>query len=185
MAVIVSLLRGVNIGGHHKMGMDRLRALYESLGLRDVQTCLQSGNVLFRTGARDLGALTRRIEKGIEDAFGFHSAVFLRTAAELRDVVAACPFAAREGLDAAKLAVMFLAEEPGAEVPAKVSDVEVRVGRRELYVYFPHGFGQTKFSLKVAQTGRNWNTVRRLLDLASEMEARTARARGRTRPAPR
>jgi uncharacterized protein (DUF1697 family) len=178
MAVIVSLLRGVNVGGHHKIGMDGLRSLYESLGLRDVQTCLQSGNVVFRTSARDMAALAKRIEKGIEETFGFHSDVFLRTAAELRDVIAQCPFASRDGLDPAKLAVMFLAEEPGAEVRGEIAEVELRVGRRELYIYFPHGMGQTKFSLKIAQTGRNWNTVRRLLDLAEEMEARTARARG-------
>ena len=159
MAVIVSLLRGVNIGGHHKMGMGALRALYESLGLRDVQTCLQSGNVVFRTNARDLGALTKRIEKGIEATFGFHSAVVLRTTAELRDVIAQCPFASRGGLDPAKLAVTFLA-----------GDV--------LYNYFPEGFGQTKVRLPAAGTSRNWNTVRKLLALAEEMEARTARARG-------
>jgi uncharacterized protein (DUF1697 family) len=190
MAVIISLLRGVNLGGYHRIAMADLRELYESLGLRDVQTCLQSGNVVFRSGARDLAALAKRIEKGIERSFGFRSDVVLRTASELRDTIAACPFASRPGLDAAKLAVTFLAREPDAEALAKVGAVgyepeELRLGRREMYVYFPHGMGRTRFSveriekiLETAGTSRNWNTVRRLLDLAEEMEARTARASG-------
>src|SRR5260370_26574751 len=52
MAVIISMLRGVNVGGHNKMKMDALRALYESLKLRDAQTYVQSGNVIFRTDER-------------------------------------------------------------------------------------------------------------------------------------
>jgi uncharacterized protein (DUF1697 family) len=190
MAVIVSFLRGVNVGGNHRMGMEALRAVYESLGLRDVQTCLQSGNVVFRSGAREMGALARRIEMAIEETFGFHSAVVVRTTAELRAVIGACPFAGREGLDPAKLAVTFLAAEPDAEALARVAAVsyepeEVRVGRRELYIYFPNGMGRTRFSaekvermLRTAGTSRNWSTVRRLLDLAEEMESGTARARG-------
>jgi uncharacterized protein (DUF1697 family) len=60
MPVIISMLRGVNLGPNHRIKMDALRALYESLGLKDVETCVQSGNVVFRCEARDLGALANR-----------------------------------------------------------------------------------------------------------------------------
>jgi len=53
MAVIISMLRGVNVGGHNKIKMEALRALYESMKLRDAQTYVQSGNVIFRTAARE------------------------------------------------------------------------------------------------------------------------------------
>ncbi len=80
MAVIISMLRGVNVGGHNKMKMDALRALYESLKLRDAQTYVQSGNVIFRTDERDMARLAKRIEDGIERKFGFRPDVILRTA---------------------------------------------------------------------------------------------------------
>jgi uncharacterized protein (DUF1697 family) len=60
------MLRGVNVGGHNKIKMEALRALYESMKLRDAQTYVQSGNAIFRTDERDLARLARRIEDGIE-----------------------------------------------------------------------------------------------------------------------
>src|ERR1700722_2659503 len=99
MSVIISLLRGVNVGGHNMIKMDALRSLYESLGLRKVETFIQSGNVIFTTQARDRTALTKRIEEAIEQKFGFHSDVILRTAAELRDALARNPFAERLDID--------------------------------------------------------------------------------------
>ena len=71
MAVIISMLRGVNVGGHNKIKMDALRELYQSLKLRDAQTYVQSGNVIFRTDERDISRLAKRIEAGIERKFGF------------------------------------------------------------------------------------------------------------------
>ncbi|HTP89418.1 MAG TPA: DUF1697 domain-containing protein [Bryobacteraceae bacterium] len=173
MAVIVSLLRGVNLASHHRMSMPHLKAVYESLKLRDVTTLLQSGNVVFQSNARDLPALARRIEKAIEDRFGFPAPVALRTTDEMRQIVAACPFASRKGLDPARLAVTFF---PGDAV-AIVCDgpEEVHNGRREAYIYFTNGFARTKVRTPATGTARNWNTVRKLLDLAEEMESRTAR----------
>ena len=102
MGVVISMLRGVNVGGKRKIKMEALRALYESIGLRDAQTLLQSGNVVFRTTRKDLVGLTKDIESGIERKFGFHSDVVVRTSAELRDVIARNPFAKRAGVDASK-----------------------------------------------------------------------------------
>ena len=88
MAVIISMLRGVNVGGHNKIKMDALRALYASLKLRDAQTYVQSGNVIFRSDKRDIARLSKQIEDGIERKFGFRPDVILRTAAEMREVMA-------------------------------------------------------------------------------------------------
>jgi uncharacterized protein (DUF1697 family) len=109
MPVLISLLRGVNVGGHRKVKMDELRALYESLGFKDVQTYINSGNVLFRTAGRDLARLRQRIETTIESACGFRSDVVLRTPADLKQVIARNPFAARPGLDASRLAIHLVA----------------------------------------------------------------------------
>jgi uncharacterized protein (DUF1697 family) len=183
MGVVISMLRGVNVGGKRKIKMEVLRALYESLGLRDAQTLLQSGNVVFRTERRDLIALTEQIEDAIERKFGFHSDVILRTSAELRDVVARNPFAKRAGVDASKLLVSFLVSDPGAEARANVLRIktdpeELRIHGREAYIYFPNGMARPKLSmavvertLKTSWTGRNWNTVRKLMEMAEGMEA--------------
>jgi len=183
MAVIISLLRGVNVGGHNQIKMDALRALYESLGLRDPHTCLQSGNVIFRAKERDLVPLTRRIQKGIERRFGFRPEVILRTASELRDVIARNPFATRRGIEPSKLLVTFLAGDPGREARDKILGIkadpeELRMEGRELYIYFPNGMARPKLSwaviektLKTSATGRNWNTVTKLLEIAEKLEA--------------
>src|SRR5436309_15835190 len=120
MPVIVSMLRGVNVGGNHKIKMEALRALYESLGFSDVQTYIQSGNVVFRTKATGLAALGKKIEDGIEAQFGFRPAVILRTMEELRTAIAGCPFAGREGMEPGKLLVTFLSAAPKEEARVKV-----------------------------------------------------------------
>ena len=183
MSVVISFLRGVNVGGHHKIKMDALRALYESLKLRDPQTYIQSGNVVFRTGERDLGKLARRLEDAIEQTFGFRPDVMLRTAPELRDAVAGSPFLARQSIEPGKVAVIFLAAEPSPECCEKLLQIqaepeEVHICGRELYIYFPNGMGRPKLSppllertLRTSGTGRNWNTVTRLLEMAEKLEA--------------
>lgn len=183
MPVIISMLRGVNVGAHNRIKMDALRALYESLGLRDSQTYVQSGNVVFRTEKRDLVALAKRIEDAIERGFGFRPAVILRTSAELRAVIARNPFAKRRGIEPSKLLVNFLVRDPGAEVRDKVLKLktepeELRMDGRELYSYFPNGMARPKMSravlektLKIPGTGRNWNSVTKLLEMAERLEA--------------
>jgi uncharacterized protein (DUF1697 family) len=183
MAVIVSMLRGVNVGGHNLIKMDALRALYESLGLRNPQTYVQSGNVVFKTDKRDMLALAKRIEDAIERSFGFRPSVILRTTAELRDVMAKNPFAKRSGIEPSKLLVNFLASAPDAETRDKVLSLktepeELRMEGRELYIYFPNGMARPKMSwavlektLKTPGTGRNWNSVMKLLEMAERIEA--------------
>jgi uncharacterized protein (DUF1697 family) len=183
MAVIIAMLRGVNVGGHNKIKMDALRALCESLKLRDACTHVQSGNVVFRTEERDLAVLTKRLENGIERRFGFRPAVIVRTSSELREVIARNPFATRRGIDPRKLLVTFLASDPGPEAREMVLSIkadpeELRIEGRELYIYFPNGMARPKLSwpviektLKTPGTGRNWNTVRKLLEIAERLEA--------------
>jgi uncharacterized protein (DUF1697 family) len=180
--VIISLLRGVNLGPHNRIKMDALRGLYESLKLRDAQTYVQSGNVVFRSADQDLTKLARRIENGIEKSFGFRCPVILRTASELRDTVARNPFAARGDIDPSRFLVTFLAEEPARDVCEKLLGIkiepeELRIQGRDLYVYFPNGIGRTKVNwaaiekmLNTRGTSRNWNSVTKLLAMAEALE---------------
>lgn len=183
MPVIVSMLRGVNLGPHHRLKMDALRAVYESLGFTDVQTYVQSGNVVFRTNSRDLAAVAQRIENAIERKFGFHADAIVRTTAEMRRTVERNPFAARRDVEPNKLLVTFLAGDPDSEARNKLLQMktdpdEVRVEGREVYIYFASGLARPKLSwmqvakmLKTSGTGRNWNTVEALLEMAETLEA--------------
>src|ERR1700722_7943202 len=119
MPAVISMLRGVNVGGHNRIKMDALKAIYESLGLLDVQTYVQSGNVVFRTRERNLVPLAKSIEDGIQRDFGFRPGVVLRTPSELRDAIAKNPFAARQNIDPSKLLVTFLSGAQDAEARGK------------------------------------------------------------------
>ena len=183
MTVIISMLRGVNVGGHSKIKMDALRALYESMKLREAQTYVQSGNVIFWTDERDIARLAKRIEDGIERKLRFRPDVILRTATEMREVIARNPFAKRRGIEPSKLLVTFLGSDPGAEAREKILQTkcdpeELRIEERELYIYFPNGFGRSKLSwaglektLKTPGTARNWNSVTKMLEIAENLEA--------------
>ncbi len=156
--------------------MEALKGIYRSAGLEDPRTLLQSGNVVYRTDASDLGEIGRRVESAIEKSFGFRPAVIQRTAGEWRSAIAANPFG--RDVDGSKLLVTFLAAEPpdGAEERLHSSysgPEQIRVIGREMFVYYPDGMGRSKLTpatvdkaLRVTGTGRNWNTVKKLMDLA-------------------
>lgn len=182
MTVVIGLLRGVNVGGRNKIGMDALREICVALKHRNTQTYIQSGNVVFATTDSDLIKVARRIEDSIEKRFSFRPCVLLRTASEMREVVARNPFAARSGVDPAKLVVSFLANVPASEIRDKVVAInvgpeDIRANGRELYIYFPDGQGRSKLpavldrTLKMPATARNWNTVEKLLAMAEALEA--------------
>jgi uncharacterized protein (DUF1697 family) len=181
MPAIVAMLRGVNVGPHNRIKMEDLRAVCGSLKLEKVQTYVQSGNVVFASSERNLDALAKNLEDALEKKFGFRPAVMLRTAADMRAVVKRNPFAKRD-FDPAKLAVMFLRSDLAAETRKQLEALnlgpeELKAFPRELYVYFPDGMGRSKLSpaidriIKKTGTGRNWNSVMKLLEMAEALEA--------------
>lgn len=107
----VAFLRGINVGGHKKIGMATLREAFEALGLANVRSLLASGNVLFESGAAP-GALTRAIERKLRDTFGFEVSVILRTRRELQRLAGANPFRGIRVTPRTRLFVTFLGERP-------------------------------------------------------------------------
>ncbi|HWN75644.1 MAG TPA: DUF1697 domain-containing protein [Candidatus Udaeobacter sp.] len=183
MPVLISMLRAVNVGGHSKIKMDALRALYASLKFDNPQTYLQSGNVIFKTSERKLDVVAKRIQSGTEKKFACHTDIILRTTAELRSVVARNPFAKRSDIEPSKLLVAFLASDPGDAArktlqEQKFAPEELHVSGRELYIYFPDGMGKSKLpwpriykTLNTPGTGRNWNSVTKMLEMAENLES--------------
>jgi uncharacterized protein (DUF1697 family) len=179
MVIAVVLLRGINVGGRHMIPMKQLGELCREAGAAEARTLLQSGNVVVRIEGLKLKNYGRRLEDAIEAALGFRPAVVIRTPDQLAAVAASSPFAGQSGLDPAKLAVLFLSGDPTPAARAAVDALSceseiVRMGGREVYVYFRNGIGRPKVTAalieKTAQcsaTGRNWNTVKKLLEMAS------------------
>ncbi len=180
--VWIALLRGVNVTGCNMIKMEALRAMCASLGCSDVQTYVQSGNVVFRSAAKDAVKLGKTLEDGIEKTFGFRVPVVLRSAADLARVVEQNPFPEQAKAEPSKLLVSFLYVDPGEarreQARAMTFSPEVlRFEGREVYVFYPVGQGLSKLKwgpidkvLGTPGTMRNWNTVIRLLAMAEGLE---------------
>ncbi|HEX7677835.1 MAG TPA: DUF1697 domain-containing protein [Thermoanaerobaculia bacterium] len=178
----ICLIRGVNVGGNKLLKMDALRALCDAIGVTGAKTYLQSGNVVFRSSL-DRGVLAKRIEDGIRKATGFEAKVILRTAREMREVIAANPFTAGPQRNPKALLVAFLGGSISKDAKAllqklRIESEELHFGDQELYLYLPTGIAGSKLSnsltekkLGVNVTARNWNTVNALLDLAEKLSA--------------
>lgn len=170
----VSLLRGINVG-NKLVNMAHLRELFMSMGAKDVETYLRSGNVLFDSEEEDAGRLRSNIEDRLLKDLGFGVKVFVKTELDLRRVVERMPFAR---LDMDKMHVTFLSavpeDFPMADVDsAKAQGEEFALVGKEIYLYCPAGYGRTKLSnnyfekkLRVDATTRNWRSVNALLLLA-------------------
>lgn len=183
MTVAIALIRGINVGGKHRLPMSTLRSLCEKLGWKDVATLLQSGNVVFRCAERALVGVARKLEEAVEVECGFRAGVVVRSHDEVRAMVAANPFASKRGLEPNKLLVMFLAAAPDtgaskALAALKAHPEELVLKGREHFMYYPDGVGQSKLpftaverALKVSGTTRNWNTVTKLLTMAGDLES--------------
>jgi uncharacterized protein (DUF1697 family) len=178
MTQYVAFLRGINVGGNKKIGMERLRGAFASWGFANVKTLLASGNVLFETRKTDLRALTQTIERGINRTFGLEVSVILRTLDEIRVLAEANPFRNIKVTPRTRLFVTFLAEKPKSKLkipyvsPDKsfkilcITDSEVcsvlaltaRWGAnlRQMDIL------EKEFGKKI--TTRNWNTVTKVLE---------------------
>ena len=172
----IVLLRGINLGARNRVSMPELRDALERAGLEDVQTYLQSGNVVLasddspkKVAARCRRAVARTLELEIE--------VLARSRDELAAVVKRNPLA-KVATDPKRYQVSFLERQLDAELLAQLQELAVAPERlvaigRELYAWHPRGVARSKLwarladrRLGVAATARNWTTVTKLLELA-------------------
>lgn len=176
LVTYLALLRGINLGGKNKLPMKDLRDMFVEAGSDDVQTYIQSGNVIFRADPSVAAGLPVVIAAQIAERFGYRTPVLLRTAEQLRDVVVNNPFL-QAGAAEESLHVMFLADLPSPRQvdgldPDRSPPDRFIVRGQEIYLQLPRGVANSKltnayFDAKLAttSTGRNWRTVTTLLDL--------------------
>lgn len=173
------MLRAINVLGKRMIKMQDLVKLYQNLDLEDVQTYIQSGNVIFRTDD-DCNAetLSARIEQAIHAAFGYTVAVLIRTPGELNAAIQLNPFLNADGSKKENIYITFLEDLPLPDDVDRIERLSFLPDRfvikgMEVFIDCAGGYGTTKLSntffenkLKVRATTRNLNTVRKLLELS-------------------
>lgn len=176
------MLRGINVGPHKRMKMDKLRSTCASAGFKDVKTYIQSGNVVLRAEKLSSAILSKQLMQCIERDFGFTAEVITRTREEVKRVIASNPLLKESGVDTSKLHVVFLPGKPSPAAVKKLQELTLapdraRVSGDEIYFYFPNGVSGSSLwkhpldrVLEVSGTMRNWNTVNKLYQMAQEME---------------
>jgi uncharacterized protein (DUF1697 family) len=174
----IILLRGVNLGAHRRVAMPALRERLTEVGLHDVRTYLQSGNIVLDSDESPM-QLARLCERQIADGFGFDAEVIVRTRRELATVVKRNPLG-EVASNPKRYQVSFLSAELDAQTVAALGEAAIASERfvaigRELYAWHPDGVARSKLwnklagqGLGVTATARNWTTVTHLLAMAEE-----------------
>ncbi|MGB8329831.1 MAG: DUF1697 domain-containing protein [Polyangiales bacterium] len=178
--VYVALLRGVNVGGKNKLPMSSLVALFADAGCDDLQTYIQSGNVVFRAKDDLARQIPGAISKAISDRLGLRVPVITRSIDQLRSLAGSNPFLSA-ALDPTKLHVALLADKPdrskiAALDPNRSPPDEFFVRGMEIFLHCPNGMARTKLTnayfdskLKTTSTIRNWNTIVKLLEITERL----------------
>jgi len=174
----VVLLRGINIGSRNRIAMPKLREVLAGEGFEDVQTYVQSGNVVLSSDA-SADEVARAIERLIANSFGLEIPVVARTRTQLAAVVRRNPLG-DVATDPKRYQVSFLADALPKEAAKRLKAVAAAaepeslvVSGRELFTWHPAGVARSRLwahiagkGLGVTATSRNWTTVTTLLEMA-------------------
>jgi uncharacterized protein (DUF1697 family) len=174
----VALLRGINVSGQKKIKMTDLKNLMEIVGFVNVDTYIQSGNIIFDYESNRTESVAKIIEKSINTKYGFDVPAIILTPADLKNVLKNNPWTNDTTKDPNRTYVTFLAETPLEENLSKIlnldySPEEYIIDGKIIYFFSPAGYGRAKMNnnffekkLKVIATTRNWKTVVKLLELS-------------------
>lgn len=172
----IAILRGINVGGKRKILMADLKSMCEDLGLKDVTTYIQSGNLIFISDRKN-AELENNLEKAITDKFGFDVPVIVRTEKELENSINNNPFFDKHA-DIKQLNLTFLKEKPNKEnfekiLPFDYEPDKFQIDNKDVFIFCAGKYHESKLTnnffekqLKVGATTRNWKTVLKLSELS-------------------
>jgi uncharacterized protein (DUF1697 family) len=171
MTAYVALLRAVNVSGTGKLPMAELKAIGEDCSFRAVRTFIASGNLLFKS-EHDEPEVRQRVEQRIENYFDKKVPVFVRSAAEMAEVVASNPFGDDKP---SRVMAHFIDEKPTPAMLDEARDLNgerLALGPRVIYVSYGEGIGKSKVKLPAVKQGtaRNMNSVAKIAELLADME---------------
>lgn len=178
----ISILRGINVSGQKKVKMADLKILYEEQGFENVNTYIQSGNVIFESKTKlTIEALKKIIEKAIETKYAFQVPVDIRTNQELKQIIKNCSYEeVKKEENGTKVLVTFLQSTPFNQKQESLlgyvkSPEKLIIQGREIYLYCPNGYGKSKLTnvfiekkLGISATTRNWKSVKKLYELSMD-----------------
>lgn len=179
MTQYVAFLRGINVGGHHKVPMTDLRLELEKLNFKNVVTFLNSGNILFETTESDL---ENKISAFLEKRFGFPVSVMIRKAETIVSLVKKDPFKLLEVTKEHRLYVTFLRKEADSNLSlpwGSLGNSFRIIGKEENIVFSVLDLSEAKTTkaMEVLEkfygkdiTTRNWNTIERIAKKAAAQE---------------
>jgi len=171
----IAILRGINVGGKRKILMADLRAMCEELGLQDVKTYIQSGNLIFISDKIN-SELENTLEKAITEKFGFDVPVIVRASEDLQTSIENNPFFEGDG-NIDRLHLTFLKEKPTKENKEKILTYkyepdQFKIDGKDVFIYCNGKYHQSKLTndffekkLNTGATTRNWKTVLKLYKL--------------------
>lgn len=170
MTSYVALLRAVNVGGTGKLPMTELKAMCEAAGFAQVRTYIASGNVVFTSDFSE-EAVRAAIEQRLEAYAGKPVGVVVRTAAEMADTLARNPFPDAPGNRVVALFVDGPIPGDALETARHVNGEQMRLGRREIYIFYGDGMASSRLVIPAAKTGtaRNMNSVAKLAEMAAAL----------------
>lgn len=178
MYTYIALFRGINVGGKNVLSMKELVAILDFLNYENIQTYIQSGNVVFQGKNKVSEKSAREISKLVLDRKGFEPKVLLLRLEELQDAIANNPFSTD---NVKTLHFFFLASQPrepniGQLESIKAKSEEFKLDSNVFYLYALDGIGRSKLAagvekvLGVPITARNWNTVNALISMAENAQ---------------
>jgi uncharacterized protein (DUF1697 family) len=177
MKTHIALFRGINVGGSHVLPMKDLKCVLEQTGCVDVQTYIQSGNVILRSAIADSNHLAKEVAAAISRSHGFEPRVLVLTPGDLERAAKGNPFPEAED-NPKSLHLIFLADRPKKPDLKSLEALKAKSERfalkgKVLYLHAPDGFGTSKLAARVERllgvdaTARNWRTVTMLLQMAA------------------
>ncbi len=166
----VVLLRGINVSGKNKLPMQDLRDLLNNMGYKNVQTYIQSGNIILDT-EKEKGVVGQEVKEAIQDKFGYDVPVIVKTSGDLSRIIENNPYP----VDNEKVVlVVFLSDYTTTThlEMNKSEEDQFTILDDVVYFYCPNGFGKSKLTihgfekkLELKATSRNWRTTNKLLEL--------------------
>ncbi len=174
MNTYIALLRGINVGGHKKVPMADLRICFTDLGFENVQTYIQSGNVIFESSKKNSFKLAEIIQNAIKSHFGFEASVIVKTPSQLHIIFEACPFSEEKKEKSYFILLNKIPNQNLVDEAMQISyeNEEVVIKNDCIYFYNDAGYGKARFKmntfehkLNVVGTARNHNTMVKLLSL--------------------
>jgi uncharacterized protein (DUF1697 family) len=178
METYIALFRGINVGGKNVLPMNELVSMLESMGLQNVKTYIQSGNVVFQSEGTNASLLADTISAVIKKSRGFEPQVLLLEPEKIEKAIGENPFPEAES-EPKTLHLYFLSSEPRSPDLNALQSIKGKSERFVLkdsvfYLHAPHGIGRSKLAanaeklLGVSMTGRNWRTVCKIMEMAQQ-----------------